>query len=93
VRRQAKRLPSLYALTTAGKGYLREELAEPGIEQLWAYTGHAASVLNLEHSYLVGRTYAALTVAATRDGQQVRACSPPETCRHWNRRRSRRAAS
>ena len=71
VRRQATRLPYLYALTATGKAYLSEELADPDIEQLWAYTGHVHSVQNLEHSYLIGRTYAALAVAAQRDGQQL----------------------
>ena len=65
------RLPYLYALTTTGKAYLSEELADPGVDHLWAYTGHARSVQNLEHSYLLGRTYAALRVAARRDGHAL----------------------
>jgi hypothetical protein len=69
--RGAMRLPHLYSLTARGRALLVEAGVVGDPTDLWIAPGRARAIANSEHTALIGRFYAALTVAAASDGHAL----------------------
>ena len=70
-KRGATRLPHLYALTARGRAMLVEAGVIPEPTSVWIVPARTRPIANSEHTALIGRAYAALTVAAVTDGHAL----------------------
>ena len=69
--RNTKKLPLLHSLTQRGKNYL-QDVMENDADTLWAFPEtQQPNLENMDHSYLIGRTYAALAAGSARDGHAL----------------------